>query len=367
MNYVILNKLEVRTMGHGDRTSAIMRPIRVSVDIVMAYSSRLTLLAMLGICSLGTLAQSGVNLQRQPATQGYPDRPIRFIVPTPPSGGGDTLARVIGQKLSDALRQQVVIDNRPGAGGNLAAEIAAKAAPDGYTLLLTTVAHAFSTSLYSKLAYDLRRDFAPVTELAATPFLLVVRPSLPVESIADLVALAKAKPDLLNYASAGNGAPNHLAMELFKMAARISARHIPYKGAVQGLTDMMGGQIDMIFTAIATGLPLVKSGKVRALGVGSLKRTPTAPDILTIDEAGIKGFEASNWFGVQVPRGTPRPVVTVLHDKLVGILHQPDTSQRLAQQGFDLIGSTPEQFSDYIRVEISKWASAVKKSGARVD
>lgn len=326
----------------------------------------LAILVLLGWGSFGTLAQPATNRAREAAARHYPDRPIRFILAFPPGGGADAIARVVGQKLSDAWHEPVVIDNRPGAGGNLAASLTAKAAPDGYTLLQSTVGHAIGASLYSKLPYDLARDFVAVTELASTPFMLVVNPSLPAASVADLVVLAKAKPNVLTYASSGIGGPSHLAMELFKSATRIEMRHIPYKGVAQSLTDILGGQIDMMFTALRQW-PLVKAGKLRALGVASLKRTTIAPTIPTIDEAGVKGFEAGTWYGVQAPAGTPRPIVNALNSELARILHQPDIAARLAADGFDVIASTPEEFAAYVRAEISKWASAVKKSGMRIE
>lgn len=324
-------------------------------------------LVLLGSAALSALAQPAWNMTSEAAARDYPNRPIRFILPFPPGGGADTIARVVGQKLTDAWHEQVVIDNRPGAGGNLAAILAAKAAPDGYTLLQSTVGHAIGASLDSKLPYDLARDFAAVTQLASAPFLLVVRPSFSAASVAELVALAKSKPNDLTFASSGIGGPSHLAMELFKSATRIEMRHIPYKGAAQSLTDMLGGQVDMTFTAIAAALPLVKAGKVRALGVGSLRRIAIAPAIPTIDEAGVKGFEAGTWYGVQVPAGTPRSVVAALNSGLVRILHQPDIVARLATDGFDVVGNKPEEFAAYIRSEISKWASAVKKPGMRIE
>lgn len=322
---------------------------------------------VLGSAALSALAQPARNMTSEAAARDYPNRPIRFILPFPPGGGADTIARVVGQKLTDAWHEQVVIDNRPGAGGNLAAILAAKAAPDGYTLLQSTVGHAIGASLDSKLPYDLARDFAAVTQLASTPFLLVVRPSFSAASVAELVALAKSKPNDLTFASSGIGGPSHLAMELFKSATRIEMRHIPYKGAAQSLTDMLGGQVDMTFTSIAAVLPLVKAGKVRALGVGSLRRIAIAPAIPTIDEAGVKGFEAGTWYGVQVPAGTPRSVVAALNSGLVRILHQPDIVARLATDAFDVVGNKPEEFAAYIRSEISKWASAVKNSGMRIE
>src|SRR5688572_6397251 len=259
--------------------------------------------------------------------QSYPVRPIRFIVPFPPGGGADTLARILASQVAESVGQQVVIDNRAGAGGNLAGEIAARAAPDGYTILQTTVGHAIAMSLYQKLQFDLQRDFAPVTQLASTPFMLMVNPSLPATSVKELIVLAKAKP--LNYASSGNGGPSHLAMELFKSAAQIDATHIPYKGIAPATTDVMTGQVAMMFSTISPAIPMIKAGRLRALGVASPARSAAVPDVPTVSESGIKGFEASTWFGVLVPAATPRPIVTKLHAEFVRPLKQPETRARL--------------------------------------
>ena len=297
--------------------------------------------------------------------QSYPARPIRFVVAFPPGGGADTLARIAGQQVAESVGQQVVIDNRAGAGGNLAGEIAARAAPDGYTLLQTTVGHAIAMSLYQKLQFDLLRDFAPVTQLASTPFMLMVNPSLPAASVKELIALAKSKP--LNYASSGNGGPSHLAMELFRSAAQIDATHIPYKGVAPATTDLITGQVSMMFSTISPAIPMIKAGKLRALGVASPARSAAVPEVPTVSEAGIKGFEASTWFGVLVPAATPRPIVMKLHAEFTKALKQPETRARLVNQGYEVIGSTPEQFAAYIKAEIPKWAKAVKQSGARVE
>lgn len=298
---------------------------------------------------------------------GYPNRPIRFIVSFPPGGGADAFARILGQKLADVLGQQIVIDNRAGAGGNIAAEIAARAVPDGYTLLQSTVGHAINASLAGKPSYDLSRDFNAVVQLAAVPFLLVVNPSVQAATVKELVALAKARPGFLSYASSGSGGPSHLAMELFKSATQINAQHIPYKGAGPAAIDLVAGQVHMMFSAVSTVYPLIKTGRLRALGIGGLKRSVAAPEIPTVDEGGITGFEASTWYGVQVPAGTPRPIITALHAEITKILRQPDTAERLASQGFDLVASTPEQFAAFVRAETTKWAEAVRKSGARID
>ena len=297
----------------------------------------------------------------------YPNRPIRLVVPFPPAGATDIFVRILSDKLSEAFRQQVVIDNRAGAAGNLAAPIVARANPDGYTLLLSTLGNAIYASLTSNPAYDLRRDVDAVTQLTSSSFMLVVNPSVPAASVKELVALAKAKPNSLNYGSSGVGGPSHLSMELFLTAAQISAVHVPYKGSGPAMPALAAGEIQMMFTGLSTAQPLMTAGKLRVLAIGRLKRLPAAPQIPTIDESGIKGFEVSTWFGVNVPKGTPRPIITTLHREISRILRQPDNAARFESLGFDLIGSTPQEFTAYIRAEIPKWAIAVKKSGARLE
>jgi len=299
--------------------------------------------------------------------QPYPDRPLRFVIPFPPGGGADNLARIVGQKVGDNLHQQIVIDNRAGAGGNIAAEVVARATPDGYTLLQGNVAHTISRSLYRKLNYDFVKDFTPVTQLASIPFVLLVSPALPASSVKDLIALAKAKPGELNYASSGSGGPSHMAMELFKSMAGAEIRHIPYKGAAPAATDVIAGRVQMMFFTLSAGLPHVKSGKLKPLAIAGARRVPQAPDVPTVNEAGVPGFEATTWFGVMVPAGTPNPVISQLHGAFSAALNAPEVRERLLAQGFELVGSTPKQFAAYIKAEIPKWANVVKASGAAVD
>lgn len=314
------------------------------------------------------LAAGGAALA--PATglaQPYPDRPLRFVIPFPPGGGADNLARIVGQKVGDNLHQQIVIDNRAGAGGNIAAEVVARATPDGYTLLQGNVAHTISRSLYRKLNYDFVKDFTPVTQLASIPFVLLVSPALPASSVKDLIALARAKPGELNYASSGSGGPSHMAMELFKSMAGVEMRHIPYKGAAPAATDVIAGRVQMMFFTLSAGLPHVKSGKLKPLAIAGARRVPQAPDVPTVNEAGVPGFEATTWFGVMVPAGTPNPVISQLHGAFSAALNAPEVRERLLAQGFELVGSTPKQFAAYIKAEIPKWANVVKASGAAVD
>lgn len=302
------------------------------------------------------------------AAQSYPVKPIRLIVPFPPGGATDILGRAIGQKLGETLGQQIVIDNRPGASGSIGADLAAKAAPDGYTLLIGQATNlAINISLMGKLPFDPVKDFAPVTLVASTPNLLVVHPSLPVRSVKDLVALAKAKPGTINYASSGNGSPGHLAAELFKKAAGIDMVHIPYKGAAPALTDVVSGHASLYFTSPISAQSLVKAGRLRMVAVTSAKRSPSMPDVPTVAEAGFPDFDLASWWGMLAPAGVSRDILTRLHSETVKILNLPDVRQRLSSQGADVLSNTPEQFAAYIKSEIAKWGKLVKASGARID
>ena len=299
--------------------------------------------------------------------QTYPAKPIRFLVGFPPGGTSDILARTIGQKLGEAVGQQVVIDNRPGAGGNIGAEAAAKSAPDGYTIFMSTTSQAISASLYSKLNYDLVRDFAPITQAVNSTNLLVVHPSLPVRSVKELIALAKARPGELNYGTAGNGTPPHMTGELFNSYTGVKLQHVPYKGGAPAIADLLGGQITIMFDNVPPLLPHVQAGKMRPLAVTSLKRISVLRDVPTLDEAGLKGFDSVAWNGVLAPAGTPKEIVARLNSEILRILSLPDVRERLSSQGADPVGGTPEQFAALIRSEIQKWAKVVKDSGAKVD
>jgi tripartite-type tricarboxylate transporter receptor subunit TctC len=299
--------------------------------------------------------------------QSYPNRPLRFLVGFPPGGTSDILARTIGQKLGDAIGQQVVIENRPGAGGNIGAEAAAKSAADGYTIFMSTTSQAISVSLYSKLNYDLVRDFAPVIQAVNYTNLLVVHPSLPVKSVKELIALAKAKPGQLNYGTAGNGTPPHMTGELFKSYTGVNLQHVPYKGGAPAIADLLGGQLTIMFDNVPPLLPHVQAGKMRPLAVTSLKRISVLRDVPTLDEAGLKGFDSVAWNGVLAPAGTPKEIVARLNAEILRILGTADVRERLSSQGADPVGGTPEQFALLIRDEIRKWAKVVKDSGAKVD
>jgi tripartite-type tricarboxylate transporter receptor subunit TctC len=297
----------------------------------------------------------------------YPARSIRVIVGFPAGSGADITARTIGAKLGDALVQQVVVDNRPGAGSNIAAEIAAKSPPDGYTLFIGTVANAINATLYSKLPFDFARDFAPVALTTAAPNILVVHPSVPARSMKDLVALAKRRPGQLNFASAGTGTAPHLSGELFKAMAGVDMVHIPYKGSPPAVTDLLAGEVALMFSPSSTVLALVKSGRLRALAVTTASRLPSLPELPTVAESGLKGYETITWFGFVTPAKTPPVIVTRLNAQIVKVLALPDVRNQFGIQGIEVLGGTPEQFASYIRAEIEKWARVIKLSGAKAD
>ena len=297
----------------------------------------------------------------------YPAKPVRLIVPFPPGGGSDALSRILGPKLAEALGQQVVIENRPGAGANIGAEVAAKSPPDGYTLLMGNVAHAINASLYAKLGYDLIKDFAPVCLLASTPNIVVVHPSVPARSVKDLIALAKARPGQLDVASSGAGSSAHLAGELFKSMAGVKMNHVPYKGGGPAVVALLGGEVSVGFATTPSVIQHVKSGRLRGLAVTTAKRSPSTPDLPTVSEAGVKGYEAGTWYGFLVPSGTPKEVVSRLHAESIKSLSAADVKQRLDNSGFEPIGTTPEQFGAYIASETGKWGKVVRAAGVRVE
>lgn len=297
----------------------------------------------------------------------FPDKPVRFIVPFAPGGGNDIIARLIGAKLTVTWGQQVVVDNRPGAGGNLAAETTARSAPDGHTIFQFNVANSIAPGIYRKLAYDPVTDFAAVTEIATSPFIVAANPAVPATNVKDLIALARAQPGKLNYASSGNGGVTHLLTEVLKTMTGIDMVHIPYNGAGPALTDLLAGQVQVMLAVPFTVMPHIKSGKVRALGVTSARRSPLVPDLPTVAESGVKGYEGSTWYGVVAPARTPDAVVAQLNRDIVHVLREPDVRERFTAQGVEIVASTPQAFGQFIRSEIPKWAKAVKASGARVD
>jgi tripartite-type tricarboxylate transporter receptor subunit TctC len=276
------------------------------------------------------------------------------------------VARPIAKGLGDNLKQVFVVDNRGGASGNIGSTLVAKAAPDGYTLLLATGTHTINPSMY-KVSYDMVRDFAPVTLLASTPFILAVNPSVPAESVADLIRLAKAKPGALNYGSGGNGTPPHLATELFKTAAGIDMVHVPYKTVAAAITDLVAGQLQVMFTVGPAGLPQIRAGRLRGLAVSTAKRSAFAPDLPTVAESGLPGFDVFGWNGLLAPAGTPAGVIAKLQGEIATILRNPEVRERIAGFGFEPVGGTPEEFGEFIRIDIARWAKVVKESGARVD
>ena len=300
--------------------------------------------------------------------QSYPTKPIRLVVPFPPGGATDILARNVAQKLTEAWGQQVIVDNRPGAGGNIGSELVAKSAPDGYTLEMGTVGtHAINASLYAKMPYDHVKDFVPVILVAGVPNVLVVNPSLPVNSVAELIAYAKANPGKLNFASSGNGTSIHLSGELFKVMAGVQITHIPYKGSAPAMQDLLGGQVQLMFDNLPPSLPQIKAGKLKALAVTSTTRAAALPDVPTMAEAGLPGFEASSWFGVLAPAGTPPAIVAKLNAEIGKWLASPDAKEKLQALGANAAGGTPEDFAKHIQAETVKWAKVVKESGAKVD
>lgn len=297
----------------------------------------------------------------------YPAKPIRMIVAFPPGGGSDTLARIVGAKLSETLGQPVVIENRPGAGANIGAEVAAKAPPDGYTVFIGNVANAINMSLYAKPGYDFIKDFAAVNLLASTPNIVVVHPSLPVRSIQQLIVLAKSRPGELDVASSGAGSSAHLAGELFNSLAGTRMNHVPYKGGGPAVAALAGGHVSVGFATTPSVIGHVKSGKLRGLAVTTAARSPATPDLPTVAEAGLKGYEAGTWYGLLVPVATQKDVVARLHGDSMKLLGMPDVKQRLDAAGFEALGSTPEQFAAYIRSEVDKWGKVVRTAGVRVD
>jgi tripartite-type tricarboxylate transporter receptor subunit TctC len=323
---------------------------------------------ILKICKLLSVVVSATaSITSMPAVaQQYPDRPIRLIVGFPPGGAADILGRIAAQQLTEALGQQVVVDNRGGAGGLIATEIAAKGAPDGYTLLFTSIPHVINPHLYRKVNYDAIRDFVPVVQFVAVPLMMASHPALPAKTVKELITYAKSKPGQINYASGGSGASSHLAMELFKTLAGVDLNHIPYKGTGPLITDLIAGQVSLTIASAVPLAPHVKSGKLRGLAVTGPKRSPSFPDLPAIAET-VPGYEVVNWFGVLAPAGTPRTIVTRLNSDLNRALGARDLKERLTLQGADAAGGTPEEFAKVIKADFAKWAKVVRSSGARVD
>jgi len=300
--------------------------------------------------------------------QSYPNKPIRMVVPFAPGGSNDVIARIVGQKLSEAEGVSVVIDNRPGAGGVVGTDSVAKAAPDGYTLMIgATSTMAVNPGLFAKMPFDTLKDLAPITQIAAGPFVLAVTASLPAKNVAELISLAKAKPGQLNFGSSGNGTSLHLTAELFNSMAKVSIVHVPYKGAGPALTDLISGQIHIIFSDMAALVPYIKAGQIRSLAVTSAKRFAVLQDLPTVQEAGVPGYVATSWYGVLGPSGIHRDIVMKLNGDLARIVYSPEMKEKFAGLGIEPVTGTPEEFGVYIRREIEKWSSVIKSSGAKVD
>jgi len=313
------------------------------------------LLSVLLAASLPVLAQQ------------YPSKPIRIVVPFPPGGIADVICRVFAQKFTETWSEPVIVDNRAGAGGNIGADIVAKSPPDGYTIGIGSIGtHAVNMSLFSKMPYDSVRDFAPVALVMEADGLLVVHPSVPASSVKQLIALARARPGQLAYASAGNGTASHLAGELFKSLAKIDLVHVPYKGNVPAITDLVGGQTSMIFATMPTVLPLVKAGKLRALAVTGAHRNPAAPEYPAMAET-LPGFDVTNWIGILAPAGTPADIVAKLNAEITRIMQLPEIQSRLANEGAKFTPNTPAEFGAFQKREIAKWAKVIKEAGLRVD
>ncbi len=313
---------------------------------------------LLAVVTAFAIAQSATV-----AAQAYPTKPIRFIVGFPPGGATEFIARLIGQKLTQSMGQQVIIDNRPGAAGNLGIELAARAAPDGYTLLLVAPNITISPSLYKKLAYDTMKDFAPIARVAAVPMVIVTPGNLPTPTLKDFIALAKAKPGQLNYASSGVGTSLHLAAELFKLQAGVNLMHIAYKGSSLAMNDVISGQVHTLFIGIPAPAPHIKTGRLRGLAVIAPQRSPTLPEVPTVAEAGMPNLEVITWYGIFAPAGTPRSIVTRLNAEINQAMQSADVKEKLAAQSTDAIIGTPEEFGAYVKKEIAKWAEVVRKAG----
>jgi tripartite-type tricarboxylate transporter receptor subunit TctC len=307
-----------------------------------------------------SLTAPGIATAAAPA---YPVKPVRVIVPFAPGGGTDVTSRAVAQKLTERLGAQFIVDNRGGANGVIGVDIAAKAPPDGYTLTAITNSHAVNVSLYKHQPYDLLRDLTPITELSTQPFSLVINPALPARSVKELVAYAKAKPGALNYGSSGQGGISHLSGAMFGAIAGISLNHVPYKGGTPAMIDVISGQIQMLFSTLLQANPHIKSGKLRVLAVTTVKRNASAPELPTMIESGVPGFDVSQWFGWVAPTKTPRPIIARLNEEMGRILREPELKARLAAEGADAVASTPEQFGQHVRSEVAKWAKVVKQIG----
>lgn len=320
---------------------------------------------MIAGVALTAVALCGITASAQDT---YPSRPIRLVVPFPPGGGTDTISRVVATKLTETLKWSIVVDNRPGAGGNIGVDLAVKSPADGYTIVMGQTSNlAVNPTLYAKLPYDPVKDLAPITTVADAPLVLVVPASSKFKTLADVVAAAKAKPGDITFATPGNGTVAHLTGELFQRSAGIKLQHIPYKGSAQAITDLMGGTIDVFMASVPTALSHIKNGKMRALAVTSAKRSVSLPDVPSINDAGYKGFDANTWFGLAAPAGTPANVIARLNTEVNRVLQMPDVREKIRGEGGDILGGTPEAFGNLIKTDIVKWGKIVRDSGAKID
>lgn len=326
----------------------------------------MTLIARLWI-ALATAA-AGLPAVAADTAASYPSRPIRLVVPYPPGGGNDTLARMIGQKLSEAWGQQVVIDNRPGAGTTIGTQIAARAVPDGYTLLLSSIAtHALAPNLYKNPGYDPVKDFSPITQIAVAPTVLVFNNAMPFKNLQEFIAAAKAAPGKYSYASGGSGTPPHMAGAIFASMNGINLLHVPYKGGAPAQIDTIAGQTNMMFDTAASVMPQIKGGKLKAIAIARDKRLPELPDVATFSEQGVKGYEVNAWYSMHAPAGVPKDIVAKLNREIVRIVKTPEVTERIKQLGSEPVGDTPEQFAAFVRAESEKYAKAVRESGAKAE
>ena len=299
--------------------------------------------------------------------QAYPSKPVRWVVPFPPGGAMDVIARTLAERMTIAMGQPVVIENRPGAGGNIGSDIVAKAAPDGHTLLIVSIGHAVNPALYATMPFDPQKDFEPVSLLAVVPNMLVANPKLPAKNVREIIDLARTQPGKVTYASAGNGTSIHLAGELFASMAKVDMVHVPYKGSGPAVTDLIGGQVDLMFDSITSALPHVKSGRLKAYAVTGAKRSRTVPELPTVGEAALPGYELNPWFAVFVPAKTPKPVIERLHRELVAALDQPETQKKLDLIGAEKIGGTPAELAAHLKGETERWARVIRARGIRAD
>jgi tripartite-type tricarboxylate transporter receptor subunit TctC len=331
------------------------------MEIAEAMKMRVSVTTIVRVCTVACVLHAGAA-----SAQAYPARPIRWVAPFPPGGTTDIVARIVAEKLTESLGQQVTLDNRPGAGGNIAAEIVVKAPPDGYTLLTGFPGLAINPGLYAKMSYEPLRDLAPIILISSAPLLMVVHPALPAKTVKELIALAKRRPGELSFPSAGNGSSSHLGGELFKSSAGIDIQHVPYKGSMQGMVDLISGRMQLMVNPLPEMIQFVESGKLRAIAVTGLKRSPVMPELPTVAET-LPGFEVTTWNGLMAPAATPKEIVARLNAEVVKLLKAPATMKRMTELGLDTIASTPEQFADHLRRETDKWAKVVKAAGVRIE